>query len=194
MRIAPPPPRVTRAALKEHVPWVDDAYGRDAGSAREEVGSERCAAERVRLLDELAHGPAFVRSSQDVGQLRTRLHKGLSPLLGVHSNTPLTLFVCRCLEERACCSKLAQQVLLLLRQVGATPEQRVEATPSLELPLQAPAAIAPLPPAGSSSSRSLAPTASRARGTRPGGMGVDGEGQAKKGRLQDARRLRLRLA
>ena len=100
MRIAPPPPRVTRAALKEHVPWVDDAYGRDAGSAREEVGSERCAAERVRLLDELAHGPAFVRSSQDVGQLRTRLHKGLSPLLGVHSNTPLTLFVCRCLRAR----------------------------------------------------------------------------------------------
>ena len=106
MRIAPPPPRVTRAALKEHVPWVDDAYGRDAGSAREEVGSERCAAERVRLLDELAHGPAFVRCSQDVGQLRTRLHKGLSPLLVVHSNTPLTLFVCRCLEERACCSKV----------------------------------------------------------------------------------------
>ena len=180
MRIAPPPPRVTRAALKEHVPWVDDAYGRDAGSAREEVGSERCAAERVRLLDELAHGPAFVRCSQDVGQLRTRLHKGLSPLLVVHSNTPLTLFVCRCLEERACCSKLAQQVLLLLRQVGATPEQRVEATPSLELPLQAPAAIAP------ASCRQRQQAGRVARG-REGWVSM-GRGRPKRGvcRMQDA--------
>jgi hypothetical protein len=88
MRIAPPSPRFTRAALKEDVSCVEHACGRDAASAREEAGTERCGTECVRLLDELAHGPAFVRSCQDVGQLRTRLHKDLSQLLAVHSHPP----------------------------------------------------------------------------------------------------------